>query len=92
MMAGHSHGPRDDLLSCWKYFPALKAPGCCHPDVIADAWRALRSDAASAVTLFALPSTRGHLLLTGTNPGPVTDVPTTSPIDTKFFQHQESVR
>jgi len=71
MMAGHSNGTRDDLLSGGKYYHALKGTGMLHPDVIADAAAWLASDAASAVTGVALPVDAGHLLLTGTNPAPV---------------------
>jgi SDR family mycofactocin-dependent oxidoreductase len=72
MMAEHSNGTRDDLMSGGKYFHALKGTGMLHPDVVADAVAWLSSDAASAVTgVVALPVDAGHLLLTGTNPAPV---------------------
>jgi SDR family mycofactocin-dependent oxidoreductase len=71
MMAGHSNGTRDDLLSGGKYFHALKGIGMLPPHVVADAAAWLASDAAAAVTGVALPVDAGHLLLTGTNPAAV---------------------
>jgi SDR family mycofactocin-dependent oxidoreductase len=71
MMAGHSNGTRDDLLSGGKYFHALKGIGMLPPHVVADAAAWLASDAAATVTGVALPVDAGHLLLTGTNPAPV---------------------
>ncbi|MGW4335016.1 mycofactocin-coupled SDR family oxidoreductase [Rhodococcus koreensis] len=72
MFAGHEGGTEADMIEGGYHFHALKGTTFMPPQVIADTALYLNSDLAASVTGVTIPVDAGHLLLTGSNPAPVT--------------------